>query len=121
MKLLFGVLILLIALVPLTFAEEEAKLEATESVEVEADVKQRSDPIGDIITAPFKIIAGIFGGGEGVAYDPDQPRGYWSSYEPWYYGRYPYYYGRYDSFHPYRGYHFYNDRYFYGRRYYNPC
>jgi len=121
MKLLPGILIILMALVPLALAEEVAKTEAEESVKVE--VAEPSDPITDIITAPFKIIGAIFSGGkEGVAYDPDQYRAYWSSYEPWYYGEDPYYFGRYDTYHPYRGYHFDPFRHYRGRYYYhNPC
>ena len=120
MKLFIGMLIILIALVPLALAEEEAKIEAEESAKVE--VEEPSDPITAIITAPFKILGGIFGG-EPAEYDPDQPRGYWSSYEPWYYGGDPYYrYGHYDSYHPYRGYHFYPYRHYRGGHYYhNPC
>lgn len=116
MKLLSGILIILMALVPLALAEEVAKTEAEESVKVE--VEEPSDPITDIITAPFKIIGAIFGG-DGTAYDPDQYRAYWSSYEPWYYGRDPYYFGRYDIYHPYRGYPY---RYYRGGHYYHsPC
>lgn len=69
------------------------------ATEEKVEVDQPSDPVGDIISAPFKLLGGIFAGGETVAYDPDDPR--YSPYsryygwpdwdDPWYYDRYDYY------------------------------
>lgn len=93
---------------------------AAEQAPEKPEVDSPNDPIGDIITAPFKIIGGIFSGGGGAVYDPDVPRAYWYrdrySYwdDPYYYDHY--YYDRYYRYHyPYwkRNYYYY--------RYRNPC
>lgn len=97
------------------FAEEE-KLKAD---------KGGSDPIADILLAPFAVIGAIVSGG--YEYDPDNPRySDWGA-DPWYgyRGRYgwndpfydDYYYSEYNYYRYKR--HRYN-RHYYGRHRYDP-
>lgn len=78
------------------------------AADVSVEVDRPSDPVGDIIAAPFNFIGQVFSGdGTVVGYDPDvygyygyaEPGynpsiyrwGYWQ--DPWYYDRYDYWYG----------------------------
>lgn len=102
------------------FAEEEEKPKVDTG---------KSDPIGDILFAPFAVIGAIFSGG--YDYDPDSPAyygwydryedprfGYYGYYDPFYYHDFKY--DRYQRY-PYRWYNRHH-RYPYSRYYfYDPC